>query len=55
LPIIFNRVFINESGVYILEKNLTTVEGEKVENQIKVSHARLNKAKTGFSELNPNI
>ena len=51
----FNRVFINESGVYILEKNATSNKGKKVEHQIKVTHAGLNKAKTGFSELNPNI
>ena len=51
----FNRVFINESGIYFLEKNATTNKSKKVEHQIKVSHAGLNKIKTGFAELNPNI
>ncbi len=37
-PELFNRVFINESGIYYLEKNKFIDDDKKVKNQIIVSH-----------------
>jgi hypothetical protein len=45
-----NRVFINETGIYYLEKNVS--DDPKGNNKIIINHIEfIKKGKTGFNEL----